>query len=67
MVAVETTEESKLEDVQFRKKLVLIYDENLFTVPFHLLKIEIQQEEFSLNQVFDITSLYSLKLMFTAR
>ena len=56
-----------LEDMRFKNKLIIIYDEDLITIPFHLLKFETnfdRVETFSMHEAFEISCIYSLKYFF---
>jgi tetratricopeptide (TPR) repeat protein len=57
------SENDELSEIKFKKKLVIIYDQDLFTIPFHLLKFETSVADIYLHEVFEISCLYSLKYL----
>ena len=61
----------KLEDIRCKNKLFIIYDQDLFTIPFHLLKFEKKfdnkVQSFHLHEIFDCSCLYSLKYLFASQ
>jgi tetratricopeptide (TPR) repeat protein len=61
----------QLEDIIYKNKLFIIYDQDLFTIPFHLLKFEKTFDNkvlsFHLHEIFDCNCLYSLKYLFSSQ
>ena len=61
----------RVDEIKFKNKIFIIYDEDLFTVPFHMLRFEInfdnKLQNFQLHEVFDCNCVYSLKNVFASQ